>query len=84
MRGGFLKTKSVKGQNPLLKELRMIYRAILFCKSGLVTGDALAHYKFNNLEECIQKAKIYLKFNKLGDGYRIISSDGVTVSEITK
>ena len=84
MRGGFSKTKSTKRQNPLLKELRMTYRAILFCKSGLVTGDALARYKFNNLEECIQKAKIYLKFNKLGDGYRIISSDGVTVSEITK
>ena len=62
----------------------MTYRAILFCKSSLVTGDALARYKFNNLEECIQIAKIYLNLNKLGDGYRIISSDGVTVSEITK
>lgn len=61
----------------------MTYRAILFCKSGLVTGDSLARYKFNNLEECIQIAKIYLKFNKLGDGYRIISSEGVTVSEVT-
>ena len=61
----------------------MTYRAILFCKSGLVTGDALARYKFNNLEECIKMTKIYLKLNKLGDGYRIISSDGVTVSEVT-
>lgn len=61
----------------------MTYRAILFCKSGLVTGDALARYKFNNLEECIQIAKRYLKLNKLGDGYRIISSEGVTVSEVT-
>ena len=61
----------------------MTYRAILFCKSGLVTGDALARYKFNNLEECIKMGKIYLKLNKLGDGYRIISSEGVTVSEVT-
>ena len=61
----------------------MTYRAILFCKSGLVTGDALARYKFNNLEECIQIAKRYLKLNKLADGYRIISSEGVTVSEVT-
>ena len=61
----------------------MTYRAILFCKSGLVTGDALARYKFNNLEECIKMAKISFKLNKLGDGYRIISSEGVTVSEVT-
>ena len=61
----------------------MTYRAILFCKSILVTGDALARCKFNNLEECIRIAKIYLKINKLGDGYRIISSEGVIVSEVT-
>lgn len=34
------------------------------------------------VEECIRIAKRYLKLNKLGDGYRIISSEGVTVSEV--
>ena len=62
----------------------MTYRAVLFCNSGLVAGNDLANHKFLNLEECIKTAKAWLKYDKLGDGYNIINSDGHTVCKVTK
>lgn len=62
----------------------MTYRAILFCKNGSVTGNNLAHYKFDTIDECVKLAKMWLKYDKIGDGYKIISSNGDCVCEVIK
>lgn len=62
----------------------MFYRAILFCNDGSVTGNDLAKRKFYNLEECVKTAKVWIKYDNLGDGYHIISSEGHTVCTVTK